>query len=183
MAWKLNRTVALVGMMGAGKTAVGMALARKLSVPFVDSDAEIEEAANRTIAEIFERDGEAFFREKEAQVISRLLDGSRVILSTGGGAFLAERNREAIAARGVAVWLKADADLLWNRVRHKTNRPLLRTENPYETLSALCTTRAPFYSKAGVIVEAETGMPIEAMAQKVLSALAAHQDILEEIPA
>ena len=137
----------MVGMMGAGKTAIGAALARRLNVAFLDSDAEIETAANMSIAEIFARDGEAFFRAKEAQVISRLLDGEPSVLSTGGGAFLQAGNREAISAAGVSVWLRADIGLLWNRVKHKTTRPLLRTPNPRETLEELCRVRNPEYAK------------------------------------
>jgi shikimate kinase len=127
---RLRKTVALVGMMGAGKSAIGSAVARELRVPFLDSDAEIERAANRTIAEIFERDGEPFFRERETQVIRRLLRTQRCILSTGGGAFMSERNRRIIHDAGVSVWLKVDLDLLWTRVRHKDTRPLLRTADP-----------------------------------------------------
>ncbi|MEX0310219.1 MAG: shikimate kinase, partial [Tateyamaria sp.] len=129
-AFRLKKTVVMVGMMGAGKTAVGRGLAMRLDVPFLDSDAEIERAANMTVPEIFERDGEAFFRAKESQIISRLLDEERGILSTGGGAFLAEDNRANITAKGVSVWLNADLDLLWQRVRHKDTRPLLRTADP-----------------------------------------------------
>jgi len=102
-------------MMGAGKTAVGTVLARKLGVDFVDQDEEIERAANRTIAEIFRDHGEAFFREKETAVLARLLQGPPCVLSTGGGAFLALRNRELISAHGVAVWLRAELNLLWAR--------------------------------------------------------------------
>ena len=104
MAFRLRKTVVMVGMMGAGKTAVGTAVARLLGVPFLDSDAEIEAAANRSVAEIFERDGEPFFREKEAQVISRLLASEPGILSTGGGAWLRPENRAAILDAGAAVW-------------------------------------------------------------------------------
>ena len=133
---RLKKTVVMVGMMGAGKTAVGTALARLLAVDFLDSDEEIARAANRSIAEIFERDGEAFFRARETEVMARLLRGQPCVLSTGGGAFLAEANRQLIHDAGVSVWLRADLDLLWQRVRHKTTRPLLRTANPRETLRA-----------------------------------------------
>jgi shikimate kinase len=125
MTQRLMKTVALVGMMGAGKTAVGKAVAAQLGVDFLDSDAEIEKAANMTIPEIFERDGEPFFREKESQVINRLLDSAPCVLSTGGGAFLAPRNREAMSAKGVSVWLDAEIDVLWARVKNKDTRPLL----------------------------------------------------------
>ena len=172
-------TVVLVGMMGSGKTAVGTALARLLDVPFLDSDAEIESAANMSIAEIFERDGEPFFREKETQVINRLLDEKRGVLSTGGGAFLAERNRQIITDKGVAVWLRADKNLLWSRVRHKTSRPLLRTTNPRQTLRELCAARDPSYAKAELAVDSRATYSIEDMAHRVIAALLTRPDVLE----
>lgn len=119
----LHKTIVFVGMMGAGKTAVGRALAAQLGVAFRDSDHEIEDAAQRSIAEIFARDGEAFFRRKETQIIERLLKGTPGVLSTGGGAFMSEANRRMISQMGVSVWLDADLDLLWERVRHKDTRP------------------------------------------------------------
>lgn len=171
MGWKLTRTVALIGLMGAGKTAVGGAIARKLGVPFLDSDQEIVRAANMTIAEIFERDGETFFREKEAQVLDRLMQGPACILSTGGGAYLAAGNRETISRNGVALWLKADLELLWSRVRHKTTRPLLRTENPRETLRGIYEARQPVYAQAELVVEAEPGLSVDGMADKAIAVL------------
>ena len=179
--WHLKKTVVLVGMMGAGKTAVGKALAAELDVPFLDSDVEIETAANMTISEIFQRDGEPFFRDRETQVIDRLLDGPPGILSAGGGAFLAERNRDLISAKGISVWLKADLELLWNRVKHKETRPLLRTEHPKATLRALYEKRLPFYSMADLAVEARQEYSIETMAGKVLEALARREDVLEKV--
>ncbi|MGC9420765.1 MAG: shikimate kinase [Rhodovulum sp.] len=179
MAARLKKTIALVGLMGAGKTAVGTALARKLDVPFRDSDAEIVKAANMTIAEIFERDGEAFFREKESQVIGRLLDEEPAVLSTGGGAFLSAANRAAISARGVSVWLDADLDLLWSRVRHKTTRPLLRTDDPRATLARLYHDRKPFYAQADLAVRADPRYSIEEMADRVREALLTRPDVLE----
>lgn len=175
---KLKKTVVLIGMMGAGKTAVGMALSRLLGVPFVDSDEEIERAASMSVAEIFARDGEDFFRARESEVLARLLSGPPCILSTGGGAFLAEANRKAIAARGVAVWLRADLELLWNRVRHKTTRPLLRTPDPKGTLAALLAAREPVYAEAAITVEARPEYSIEQTADKVIRALQAHGEIL-----
>lgn len=176
---KLKKTVVMVGMMGAGKTAVGRALAAKIGVPFLDSDAEIVKAANMSIAEIFERDGEAFFRTKETQVIDRLLDEERGILSTGGGAFLAEGNRSLISEKGVAVWLDADLDLLWQRVKHKDTRPLLRTANPRQTLSDIFDARVPIYAKAELSVQADPNYSIEDMADRVLEALLTRPDVLE----
>lgn len=179
MTYRLKKTVVLVGMMGSGKTAVGTALARLLGVAFRDSDTEIEAAANMSIAEIFERDGEPFFRDKESQVLGRLLDGSPAVLSTGGGAYMSAHNRDMISARGVAVWLRADHALLWQRVRHKSTRPLLRTADPKATLERLCQEREPFYAKAEVIVDASAAYAIEEMAGKVAFALAETNDILE----
>lgn len=179
MVWKLHKTVVLVGMMGAGKTAVGKALATKLAVPFLDSDLEIVSAANMSIAEIFERDGEAFFRARESEVIARLLEGVPCVLSTGGGAFLAERNRDLISARGVSVCLDAELPLLWSRVRSKDTRPLLRTVDPFATLSAMFETRAPIYAKADLSVAANHKYSIDDMADQVISALKQREDVLE----
>jgi shikimate kinase len=176
----LKKTIVFIGMMGAGKTAVGRTLAAQLGVAVRDSDHEIEDAANMTIAEIFARDGEPFFREKEHQVIDRLLDGTPGILSTGGGAFMAEKNREVITQKGVSVWLDADLDLLWERVRHKDTRPLLRTADPYATLSGLYHDRVPIYELADVSVRSEPGLTLEAMGHRVAETLlASRPDVLE----
>lgn len=169
----------MVGMMGAGKTAVGTAVARALAVPFRDSDEEIVKAANRSIAEIFERDGEGFFRARESEVLARLLRGAPCILSTGGGAFLSEANRALIHETGVAVWLRADLDLLWQRVRHKSTRPLLRTANPRETLRQLYEARVPLYSQADLTVDSAADLSIDGMAAKVIAALRQRPDVLE----
>ncbi len=177
--FKLHKTVVLVGMMGAGKTAVGRTLAARLDVPFLDSDAEIEQAAKMTIAEIFDRDGETFFRDREAEVINRLLDGQPGILSTGGGAFLAERNRVNISEKGVSVWLNADLGLLWGRVKHKDTRPLLRTANPYATLKGLYDQRVPIYEMADLAVKAQPGYSLDQMAGKVVETLLSRADVLE----
>ncbi len=170
---QLCRPIVLIGMMGAGKTAVGTQLARILGVPFIDSDSEIERAAQMSVAEIFARDGEAFFRARESEVLSRLMNARPAVLSTGGGAFLSETNRATIAKRGTSVWLKADLEILWNRVRHKTTRPLLRTDDPKATLAGLLAERAPVYALAQVVVEAEPLLSIEGMARKVIDALRA----------
>ncbi|WP_299282073.1 shikimate kinase [uncultured Tateyamaria sp.] len=179
--YRLKKTIVMVGMMGAGKTAVGRALALRLGVAFLDSDAEIEAAANMTVPEIFERDGEPFFRTKETQVISRLLDEARGVLSTGGGAFLAEVNRANITARGVSVWLDADLSLLWQRVRHKDTRPLLRTADPRATLAKIYDTRVPLYAQADVTVKSLPDLSIEEMVDRVIAALLAERpDVLEQ---
>ena len=178
--WTLHKTVVLVGMMGSGKSAVGRELAQKLAVPFLDSDHEIEEAAAMSIAEIFERDGEKFFRARETEVIKRLLESQKGILSTGGGAFMQAQNRELITKLGVSLWLKADTDLLWNRVKHKDTRPLLRTADPYATLSDLQEKRVPYYQKADLFVEANARYSIGEMADAVIEALTSRPDVLEK---
>lgn len=175
----LKKTVVMVGMMGAGKTAVGRALAQLLGVVFLDSDHEIEEAANMSVPEIFARDGEAFFRARETEVINRLLRGAPCVLSTGGGAFLSPANRTAISQRGVSVWLNADIDLLWNRVRHRDTRPLLRTPDPKATLTALYEARVPDYAKADLQVSCAPPVAIDLMARRVAGALAERADVLE----
>jgi shikimate kinase len=182
MARALRKTVALIGLMGAGKTAVGQALARRLGVPFLDSDAEIEAAANMSIAEIFQFDGEPFFRRKEAQVIARLMAGPPCVLSTGGGAWMTEEVRRTIAEGGVAVWLDAGLDLLWSRVRHKTTRPLLQTEDPKATLAALYDRRRPVYAEAGLRVVSEPGGTVPETVDRVIAALATRPDVLEGEP-
>ena len=166
-------------MMGSGKTAIGTALAQRLGVAFVDSDAEIVAASNMTIAEIFARDGEPFFREKETQVLDRLLSGPPSVLSTGGGAFLQAQNRALIDARGVSVWLRAELDLLWQRVRHKTTRPLLLTDDPFATLKSIYEERDPIYAKAQLAVDANASYSIEAMTDQVIAKLAEDAAILE----
>lgn len=178
--WRLHKTVVMVGMMGAGKTAIGTHLAKVLGVPFRDSDEEIVKAANNmTISEIFARDGETFFRQRESEVLLRLLHETPGVLSTGGGAFLSEPNRQAISGFGVSVWLRADLELLWARVRRKTTRPLLQTPDPYGTLKALYEARLPVYSLAEIAVDCAADLSIEQMTDRVLEALRARPDVLE----
>jgi shikimate kinase len=176
----LKKTVVMVGMMGAGKTAVGRALAQLLDVPFLDSDHEIEAAANMTVPEIFARDGEAFFRARETEVIDRLLQGRACVLSTGGGAFLSPRNRELISRQGVSVWLNADIELLWNRVKHRDTRPLLRTPDPKATLTELYQARVPKYAQADLDVPCAPPVAIDKMALRVAEVLLSRPDVLEE---
>lgn len=179
MRARLRKTIVLVGMMGAGKTAVGQALARLLGVPFLDSDEEIERAAARTIPEIFARDGEPFFRRKESQVIGRLLTGRPAVLSTGGGAFVSADNRRMIHDLGVSVWLDADVDVLWQRVRHRSHRPLLRSPDPRRTLEELLEARRPAYAEADIQVRALPHYAVEDTAREVIDALDARPDVLE----
>lgn len=180
MPFDLKKSVVLVGMMGAGKTAIGTALSKRLGVDLRDSDTEIVAASNMSIAEIFRRDGEPFFRRKEAQVIARLLSGPPAVLSTGGGAYLQQENRVAIHEAGVAVWLRADVDLLWSRVKHKNTRPLLMTGDPYATLVELCKSREPEYSKAELVVDAAPTYSIDDMTDRVVDVLLTRPDVLEK---
>jgi shikimate kinase / 3-dehydroquinate synthase len=152
-----GRSVVLVGMMGAGKTSVGKRLAAKLGLPFVDADAEIEAGAQLTISEIFERFGEVYFRDGERKVIARLLNGGPLVLATGGGAFMNLTTRDNIAARGVSIWLKPDFDILLARVRKKSNRPLLKTADPEQTLRRLLEDRSPTYALADITIESLDG--------------------------
>lgn len=176
---QLRRCIVLVGMMGSGKTAIGRALAARLEVPFLDSDAAIEAAAQASIAEIFTRDGEAFFRDREAEVIARLMSGPPAVISTGGGAFMAERNRAVISARGLSLWLDADLETLWDRVRHKDTRPLLRTANPRQTLAEIHDRRVPVYRLADLTIRTDARAAIEETTDRALAALATRPDVLE----
>ncbi len=177
----LNKTVVLVGMMGSGKTAVGKALAAALNVSFWDSDHEISVAANRSISEIFERDGDTFFRIVESQVIKRLLHGSPCVLSTGGGAFMSTENRTLIAELGISVFLSADLQLLWERVRHKSSRPLLKTSNPKATLTKIFEDRKIQYDKAELTITSSVSCSIAQTTQNVLDALAQRPDVLNTV--
>ena len=152
-----GRSVVLVGMMGAGKTSVGKRLAAKLGLPFVDADAEIEAGAQLTISEIFERFGELYFREGERKVIARLLNGGPLVLATGGGAFMNATTRQNIAKYGVSIWLKPSFDILLARVRKKSNRPLLKTADPEQTLRRLLEERTRTYALADLTIESLDG--------------------------
>ena len=148
-----NHTIVLVGLMGAGKSSIGRRLAEKLDVPFVDADHEIEIAADKTIPEIFKDHGEAYFREGERRVISRLIENGAQVLSTGGGAFINEETRQGIQAHGISVWLKADLSLLMKRVMKRADRPLLQTDDPEAVMQKLMDQRYPIYATADVTVE------------------------------
>jgi shikimate kinase len=170
---RLRRPLVLVGLMGAGKTSVGKRLAGLLGVGFTDSDQEIVEAAGMSIPEIFAALGEQAFRDGERRVIMRLL-GERVgVLATGGGAFIEPRTRAEIKAHATSVWLRADLDLLWDRVRDRPGRPLLQTPNPRATLADLLERRYPVYAEADVTVDSRRGASHEAMARTIIAAVQA----------
>jgi len=165
-----EKTIVLVGLMGAGKSSVGRRLAAALNLPFKDADTEIEQASNLTVAEFFEKHGEEKFREGERKVIARLLDGPRHVLATGGGAYMNEETRSLIKNRAVSVWLKADLDTLVARCMKRNTRPLLRTGNPKEILGNLIEQRYPIYGEADFTVESSHG-PHEVVVNKIVSAL------------
>ena len=168
---KLKRTVALVGMMGAGKSSIGRRLATRLNVPFRDADAEIESAAGCSISEIFERYGEPAFRDGERKVITRLLGEAPHVLATGGGAFMDAETRQKMKADSVTIWLRAPVDVLLARTARRDNRPLLKTGNPRETLEKLLEVRAPVYAEADVTLDSEEG-PHAASVEKIVTLLA-----------
>ena len=161
LARRIDRPVVLVGMMGVGKTSVGKRLAAVLRYGFVDADEAIEEAAQMSIAEIFERYGEAYFRSGERRVIARLLDerrgGNGGVIATGGGAFVDPATRARILDRGIAVWLDCDVDTLLDRVGRNANRPLLRQGDPRQTIERLKAEREPFYREAPIHVASRPG--------------------------
>jgi len=166
------RSVVLVGLMGAGKTAVGRILAERLGLPFVDADREIEAAAGLTITEIFARHGEPFFREREEKVMARLLSGAPTVIAAGGGAFMSAATRERIKAAALSVWLKADVDLLVKRTAKRNHRPLLTGEDPRAVLERLAAERGPTYAQADLIVET-TDEPADAVAARIAASVAA----------
>ena len=178
---KLKKTVTLVGMMGSGKSAIGKVISSILDVPFSDADVEIERAAKLSIPEIFERHGEKFFRDKEDQVIKRLLQETPRILATGGGAFVNKKIRTSIKQYGVSVWLNVDVDTLWKRVKHKNSRPLLRTDNPREKLESIYADRIKTYCLADVIIESHGKSSLEEMANLVIKSLLDRNDLIESV--
>ncbi len=165
-------TIVLVGLMGAGKTSVGRRLASRLHLDFVDADSEIELAAGCSIEDIFELHGEAAFRDGERRVLARLLDGPIRVIATGGGAYMDADTRKAIAAKAVAVWLRADLETLLTRTARRKDRPLLKHENPRAALTRLINERYPVYAEAPIIVDADEGS-IEATVDRVIIALTA----------
>ena len=142
-----NRSIVLVGMMGAGKSSIGRRLAARLGIPFIDADAEIESAAGMTIPEIFDKHGEPYFRAGEARVIARLLDNGPQVLATGGGSLMDAQTRALIGEKGISIWLKADVDVLLKRTKRRNNRPLA------EKIKDLLPIREPLYAQADIVVQ------------------------------
>jgi shikimate kinase len=167
-----GRTIALVGLMGVGKSSIGRRLARALGLPFRDADSEIEKAAGRSVADIFSELGEPAFRDGERKVIARLLAGRAHVLATGGGAFADAETRGLLKEQAVTVWLRADLDTLVERVRRRNTRPLLRDKDPREVLAALMEKRHADYAQAEIVVETHPG-PHDTAVQAIVAALRA----------
>lgn len=165
-----GRNVVLIGLMGAGKTAIGRRLANRLGLPFTDADNEIESAAGQSISDIFAEHGEDYFRNGERKVIARLLTQGPQVLATGGGAYMNAETRENIAARGVSVWLKAELDVLLARVLRRSHRPLLNTEDPAAVMRDLMRQRYPLYAKADLTVQSRD-VPHEVIVDEIVSGL------------
>jgi shikimate kinase len=168
-----RRSVVLVGMMGVGKSTIGRRLAARLRLSFVDADAEIEAAAGMSIADIFEIHGEPHFRDGEARVIARLLDGGPSVLATGGGAFMREETRNRIRDKAVSLWLRADADIIMRRVKRRVDRPLLKTADPAATIARFIEERHPVYQLADLTVGSRD-VPHEKIVDECIDALHDH---------
>ncbi|HVX79473.1 MAG TPA: shikimate kinase [Bradyrhizobium sp.] len=165
-----TRSVVLVGMMGAGKSTIGRRLAARLQLPFVDADTEIETAHRMPIPDIFETYGEPYFRDGEARVIARLLDGGSGVIATGGGAVMRDETRERIRHQAVSIWLKADADVIMRRVKRRADRPLLKTADPAATVSRLISERERFYQQADLTI-ASRDVPHDRIVDECIDAL------------
>lgn len=160
---QLTRTIALVGLMGVGKSTVGRKLAESLSARFVDSDEEIEKAAGLSVQEIFDKLGEPEFRRGERRVIERLLTGPPIVLATGGGAYIDPETRALLKEKATTVWLRADLETIWKRVSRRDTRPLLKRDNPRQVLADLHAARAPVYAEADIVVDSGEGPAADAV--------------------
>ena len=165
------RSIVLIGLMGAGKTAIGRRLANRLELTFTDADTEIERATGKSISDIFADHGEAYFRDGEGKVIARLLKDGPQVLATGGGAYMNTKTRETIAKLGVSVWLKADLDVLLERVARRDHRPLLKTGDPKTVMQRLMDERYPVYGEADITVQSRN-VPHEVIVGEIIDALA-----------
>ncbi|MGE6782465.1 shikimate kinase [Ensifer adhaerens] len=170
-----KRNLVFIGLMGAGKSVIGRLTAQALGVPFVDSDHEIERVSRMTISDLFARYGEEEFRALETRVLKRLLRSGPRVVSTGGGAYVNERSRRQIKKGGLTVWLNAELDVLWERVNKRDTRPLLKTDNPRQTLENLMNARYPIYAEADLTVLSRD-VRKETMVEDVLNAVIDYQD-------
>ena len=170
-----RRNLVFVGLMGAGKSAIGRMVATQLGLPFIDTDHEIERVSRMTITELFAAYGENEFRALETRVIQRLMRGGPRVISTGGGAFINDNSRHHIKSAGLSIWLKADLDVLWERVNKRDHRPLLKTENPKQTLQDLMDRRYPVYAEADLTVQSRD-VRKDVIVDEVLEAIIDHSD-------
>ena len=175
-----QRSIVLVGMMGAGKSSIGRRLAARLAVPFVDADIEIEKAADMTIPEIFSVHGEPYFRAGETRVIARLLDGGPQVLATGGGAFMNPETRANIHAKAVSVWLRATIEVLSRRIKRRNDRPLLKGDDPMATLRRLIDERYPVYADADITVESRD-VTHETIVDEIIAGLCAQPRLRDAV--
>jgi shikimate kinase len=173
LAQKLDRPIVLVGLMGAGKSTVGRRLAKRLGLPFVDSDSEIEDAAGFSAAELFERYGDADFRDGERRLVARLVDGTVRVIATGGGAFVDPATRKLLNERAITVWLDAPLDVLAERTGRRDTRPLLRNTDRKGTLERLSQKRGSAYAEAHIKVPSGAGAH-EEVVNSILKAIDAH---------
>jgi shikimate kinase len=167
------RSLVLVGLMGAGKSAIGRRLGKRLGMRFVDADKEIEAAAGKTINDIFADHGEAYFRDGERRVIARLLSEGPIVLATGGGAYMNEQTRLEIAGNSLSIWLKADLDVLMERVSRRNSRPLLKEGDPREIMQRLMDERYPVYAGADITIESRN-VPHDIIVEEIVGAIAKH---------
>ncbi|HXX08128.1 MAG TPA: shikimate kinase [Pseudolabrys sp.] len=165
-----NRSIVLVGMMGAGKSSIGRRLAARLGIPFIDADMEIESAAGMTITEIFDKHGEPYFRAGEARVIARLLDNGPQVLATGGGSVMDPQTRALIGEKGISIWLKADIDVLLKRTKRRNDRPLA------EKIKDLLPAREPLYAQANIVVQSRDE-PHDTIIDEIMTKLPKHLDL------
>jgi shikimate kinase len=172
-AFPIDRPIVLVGMMGAGKTTVGRRLAKALDLAFHDADAEIEQAAGMSVSELFEKHGEASFRQGETKVIARLLAGAPIVLATGGGALANASTRALVKERAISIWLRADVDTLARRATRRPTRPLLKKGDPKETIARLLNERTPYYEEATLTIDSQPGAHGRTVTA-ILDALGAH---------
>ena len=175
-----QRSVVLVGMMGAGKSTIGRRLSARLHLPFLDADTEIEVAAGMSIPDIFETHGEPHFRDGEARVIARLLDGGPAVIATGGGAFMREETRNRIRDKAISMWLKADADVILRRVKRRADRPLLQNADPAAVIARLIEARHPFYEQTDILIDSRD-VPHDKIVDE--SVVALHEHLFRPRPA